>query len=190
VVRTILYSAVVTVSLSLVLSIEPATLGECSYGQCIVESLTGPLFLRDLVFSTIFVFLAVFTAQIVLLVGTRNFGRLLLGKYRQPRELYAVFMFVDIRGSTTITERLGHKRFSAFLRDFFNDISSAIHDARGEVYQYVGDEVVIVWQGDKAEKRPYWLACYEVMRAALEKMAPVYRESYGVTPEFKAGTVV
>lgn len=187
VVRTALYSAVVAVSLTLVLSIEPAIQGECSYPQCVADSLTGPLFLRDLVFSTLFFFPTVFTAQLVLLVGTRNFGRLILGKYRQPREIYAVFMFVDIRASTTIAERLGHERFSAFLRDFFNDISSAIHEAKGEVYQYVGDEVVIVWPGDQALKGPYWFACYKAMRAALEKVAPVYRESYGVTPVFKAG---
>jgi adenylate cyclase len=187
VVRTILYSVVVAVSLSLVLSIEPATLGECSYSRCVADFLTGPLFLRDLVFSTVFVFFTTFTAQVVLLVGTRNFGRLILGKYRRPRELYAVFMFVDIRGSTAIAERLGHEGYSAFLRDFFNDISGAIHGATGEVYQYVGDEVVIVWPGDEPGGRPYWLACYEAMRAALEEVAPAYRESYGVTPEFKAG---
>ena len=186
-VRTIIYSFFVAVSLSLVLPIEPATLGECSYAQCIADLWSGPLFLPDLVLSTVFVFFATFTAQVVLLVGTRNFGRLILGKYRRPRELHAVLMFVDIRGSTTIAERLGHEQFSAFLRDFFNDISGAIHEAKGEVHQYVGDEVVIVWPGGQAGERPHWLACFEAMRAALEEAAAAYRKRYDVTPEFKAG---
>lgn len=185
--RTLLYSTTVAISLSLVLSIEPATLGECRYIRCVAEAFTGPLFFRDLVFTTLFVFLAAFAAQVILLVGTRNFSRLILGKYRQPREVFAVFMFVDIRGSTTIAEQLGHERFSAFLRDFFNDISGATHGAKGEVYQYVGDEVVIVWPDAQAVAHPYWLACYEAMKAAVKDAAPVYRQKYGVTPEFKAG---
>lgn len=186
-IRTILYAIFVAISLSLVLSIEPAALGECLYGGCLADYLMGPLFLRDLVFSTIFVFFITFFVQVILLIGIRNFRRMILGKYRQPRELYAVFMFVDIRSSTTIAEKLGHEKFSAFLRDFFNDISGAIYEAKGEIYQYVGDEVIIVWPEGQAAKDSYWLSCYESMCATLEKMAPVYMESYGAIPEFKAG---
>jgi len=95
----------------------------------------GPLFVRDLVFTTAFVFFATFSAQIVLLVGTRNFGRLLVGRYRRPSEVRADFMFVDLRGSTGIAESPGHERHSSFLRDFLIDVSPAIYQARGEVYQ-------------------------------------------------------
>lgn len=185
--RTIIYAIFVAVSLSLVLSIEPASLGECPYGQCLANYLKGPLFLRDLIFSTLFIFFITFLVQIILLIGIRNFQRMILGKYRHPREVYAIFMFVDIRSSTTIAEKLGHEQFSAFLRDFFNDISAAIYEAKGEVYQYVGDEVIVVWPEGKAAIESYWLICYENMRAAIDKMTSVYMESYGLVPEFKAG---
>lgn len=185
--RTVLYAFFVAISLSLVLSIEPAAIGECFYGECLIHYLTGPLFLRDLIFSTIIVFLITFIAQVVLLVGIRNFRRMIMGQYRQPRELYATFMFVDIRNATGIAEHLGHERFSAFLRDFFNDISSAIHEFKGEVYQYVGDEVVIVWPENLATKNSYWLSCYEAMQLAIDKKSPFYLEQYGLSPEFKAG---
>jgi adenylate cyclase len=173
------------VALALVLSIEPATLGECSYGRCVGEYVAGPLFFRDLAFSTAFVIFAAFTAHMVLLVGTRNFTRLLLGRYRRPRELYAVFMFVDVRGSTPLAEQLGHEQYSAFLRDFFNDVSAAIHQAKGEVYQYVGDEVVLVWPG--ARRARHWLACFQSMRDALLAVTPAYEAKYGAAPAFKAG---
>ena len=183
--RTVLYAVPVAIVLALVIAIEPATLGQCSYVRCVVIFIQGPTFLRDIVFSTVFVFFASFTAQVVLLVGTRNFARLLMGKYRRPHELYAVFMFVDLRSSTSIAEKLGHERYSAFLRDFFNDVSGGIHEAKGEVYQYVGDEVVVVWPGDP--KDSHWLACFEAMRDAVKAAAASYQAKYGAIPEFKAG---
>jgi adenylate cyclase len=149
------------------------------------EYVSGSSFLKDLAYSTVFVFVATFAAQVVLLVGTRNFARLLMGKYRSPREIQAIFMFVDVRGSTTIAERLGHAMYSAFLRDFFNDVSGAIHDAGGEVYQYVGDEVILVWPRDSRAAR--WLSCYRSMGGAIDALRPVYESKYGTVPEFKAG---
>jgi hypothetical protein len=110
-VRTLAYSIATAVTLSLVLSVEPATLGECAYPQCIGRYIRGPLFVRDVAFTTVFVFVATFAAQLVFLVGTRNFGRLVVGRYRRPRELKAEFMFVDLRGSTSIAETLGHERY-------------------------------------------------------------------------------
>jgi adenylate cyclase len=184
-VRTLAYSVAVAVALSLVLSVEPATLGECLYPDCVLKYVRGPLFVRDLVFTTVFVFISTFFAQLVLLVGTRNFGRLIIGRYRRPREVRAEFMLVDLRGSTSIAETLGHERYSAFLRDFFIDISSAIHEAGGEVYQYIGDEVVIVWPGGRAAG--HWLECFNAMRAAVAAERARYESKYGVVPEFKAG---
>lgn len=92
VVRTLAYSLSVALVLSLVLAIEPALTGECRYVECVMSFVRGPVFARDLLFSTAFVFIAVFSAQVVLLVGTRNFGRLLAGRYRTPREIRAEFM--------------------------------------------------------------------------------------------------
>jgi adenylate cyclase len=183
--RTAAYSILVAVSLSLVLSVEPATLGQCAYAACVAQYVTGPLFTRDLVFSTAFVFPTSLFAQVILLVGTRNFGRLMTGRYGRPRELRAEFMFVDLRGSTRLAERLGHERYSAFLRDFFVDISGPIHDARGEIYQFVGDEVVVVWPAGRAAGR--WLDCFAEMQAAIAAARTRYEAEYGVVPEFKAG---
>jgi len=183
--RTAGYAVAGAICLALVLSVEPASLGDCAYGDCVRDYIVGPLFLRDLAFTTAFAFFATFTAHIVLLVGTRNFGRLITGRYRKPRELDAVFMFVDLRGSTAIAERLGHERYSAFLRDFFTDVSGPVHEARGEVYQYVGDEVVVVWPRQRDASR--WLECFRGMRSAVEAERATYEARYGMVPEFKAG---
>jgi adenylate cyclase len=186
-IRTLLYAPFVAVTLSMVLAVEPAVARECTYVTCVASFLAGPQFRRDLVFSTVFAFLAVLSVQVVLLVGTRNFIRLILGRYRVPRELYAVFMFVDLRDSTPLAERLGHERFSAFLQEFFNDLADGIHSAKGEVYQYVGDEVVVVWPGRRRAEHAAWLECYRAMRERVEASATAYRKRFGDVPEFKAG---
>jgi adenylate cyclase len=184
-IRGFLYVAVVVVTLSLVLSIEPASLGQCAYVECVGAYVRGPDFLRDLGFSTLFLFPVVLTAQVVLLVGTRNFGRLLVGRYRKPRVLEATFMFVDLRGSTGLAEKLGHEAYSALLRDLFTDASHAVHRAKGEVYQFVGDEVVLVWPRSRVAAR--WLDCFVALRDLIEARRTVYERRYHTVPEFKAG---
>lgn len=184
-VRTLAYSLVVALTLSGVLSVEPATLGECPYLTCFARYVRGPLFLRDLAYSTLFVFFATVAAHLVLLVGTRNFGRLITGRYRRPREIHAEFLFADLRGSTGIAEALGHARYSAFLGDFFTDVSGAIHQTGGEVYQYIGDEVVVIWPGRRAAGR--WLSCFVHMGESVSAEHASYLAKYGVVPEFKAG---
>ena len=55
-------------------------------------------------------------------------------------------MFLDIKSSTTIAEKLGHNSYFKLLNDFFADITDSILYNKGEIYQYVGDEVVVSWK--------------------------------------------
>lgn len=76
-------------------------------------------------------------------IGLRALGRLILGYYNQPLEESRLLLFVDLKDSATLAEQLGNLRCSAFIRDFFLDMGAPIAATRGEVYQYVGDEVVV-----------------------------------------------
>ncbi|OGX82117.1 adenylate/guanylate cyclase domain-containing protein [Hymenobacter coccineus] len=96
-------------------------------------------------------------------------------------------MFLDVKGATTLAERLGDEPYSRLLSDFFRDISNPILATRGEVYQYVGDEVVITWLAADGLAQARCLHCYFEMVAAIQRRASRYRARYGVVPEFKAG---
>jgi adenylate cyclase len=61
---------------------------------------------------------------------------LLLGKYRTPIEEERIFMFMDLRASTTLAEKLGHLKYSAFIRDSFMDINHVVSSFNAEIYQY------------------------------------------------------
>jgi adenylate cyclase len=120
--------------------------------------------------------------------GQGNLLSSFLGKYHHPIEEERIFMFLDIKSSTTIAERLGRLRFHQFLDDFFRDISDPILYSKGQVYQYVGDEVVISWTVPKGVKKAHCIQCFYDIRKAIEKAAPYYRKNFdGIVPEFKAG---
>lgn len=78
--------------------------------------------------------------------GPGVFLSFLLGKYFHPKREERIFMFLDLRGSTTIAEQLGEVKYFNFLKDVFKDITPDILKSKGEIYQYVGDEIVISWK--------------------------------------------
>ncbi|SEL10845.1 adenylate/guanylate cyclase domain-containing protein [Parapedobacter koreensis] len=108
------------------------------------------------------------------------------GKYKNPIEEERVFMFMDLKSSTTIAELLGHLRYSAFIRDAFYDINQLLSSYNVEIYQYVGDEMVLTWRvnNDMRYERCvlFFFAC---QRQFLKRLA-YYKEKYGFFPEFKA----
>jgi adenylate cyclase len=52
-----------------------------------------------------------FVRQMSAMAGPRVLVNLLLGKYHHPKIETRIFMFLDMEGSTTIAERLGHEVF-------------------------------------------------------------------------------
>ena len=65
----------------------------------------------------------------------KNMVRLFLGQYHKPREVERIFMFIDLKDSTTIAENLGNEAYSSFVTEYFNDLSDAINAFGGEIYQ-------------------------------------------------------
>jgi len=112
---------------------------------------------------------------------------LLLGKYRQPREEERIFMFMDLKSSTSIAEQLGHLKYSGFIRDSFMDINQVIADHRAEIYQYVGDEIVLSWRIPEGLDKLACIRFYFACGKQFEDRAAYYTERYGMTPFFKAG---
>ena len=184
-IRTIIYSLLTCVILSLVLSIESYEIENISYLAAVKEYLAGPLFERDFFFSFFFILLMLFIAEVILLIGRANFLRLTLGLYHQPREISRIFMFLDLRSSTSIAENLSNKAFSAFIRDYFFDISDAIMMYKGEIYQYAGDGVIIVWP--LGSRNINCIRSFYKMKEIIEKKKATYLAKYGLVPQFKAG---
>ena len=119
--------------------------------------------------------------------GQGVFWDILRGKYNTPREEERIFMFLDLNSSTTIAEKLGDKKYHAFLKDIFTDITNPILDNKGEIYQYVGDEVVIAWKYEEGIQDSKCVQCFFDIKFHLKELYDKYMLQYGLTPSFKAG---
>lgn len=111
----------------------------------------------------------------------------LTGKYHRPKQELRVFMFLDMRSSTAIAERIGHVKFFQLMHDLYSDITDPILYSRGEIYQYVGDEISVSWPFRRGIQRQRCIRCFLDIRAKLKKRAPYYEARYGIIPLFKAG---
>jgi len=99
-------------------------------------------------------------------------------------------MFLDLRSSTAIAERIGHKRFFELLRELFQDVTRPVIESRGEIYQYVGDEVVISWPVERGLEDGNCILCFFRIEQAVAARKAEYAQRFGVTPAFKAGVHV
>ncbi|HLT51269.1 MAG TPA: adenylate/guanylate cyclase domain-containing protein [Arenibacter sp.] len=111
---------------------------------------------------------------------------LLLGRYRNPKEEERIFMFMDLKSSTTTAEKLGHLRYSAFIRDCFVDINGALFPFFAQVYQYVGDEIVLMWPEREGLTHHRCIRFYFACKKQFRNRASYYMDNYGFLPEFKA----
>lgn len=147
----------------------------------------GRAFVKVNAYALVMIFFINFVRQVNRMLGQNALMNFLTGKYHKPVEEERVFMFLDLKDSTQIAERLGHKQYHEFLNDFFFDITPAIVESRGEIYQYVGDEVVVTWarHGDTVPADSIY--CYFRIAAAVARVSDKYERQYGFIPGFKAG---
>jgi adenylate cyclase len=120
-------------------------------------------------------------------IGRPALLRLFLGRYHHPVAEQRIFLFVDVKGSTTLAEQLGNERYSQLIRDFFFDMGAPIVAHRGEIYQYVGDEVVVTWEWPTGTGRARCVRCFFAMQQAIDLRRDYYLRTYGTVPAFKAG---
>ena len=120
--------------------------------------------------------------------GPGVFKSFILGKYFHPKREERIFMFLDLRGSTTIAERLGEEKYFNFLKDVFMDSTPPILNAKGQIYQYVGDEIVISWKKESGTQNANCIQCFFDIEKALLAKSDYYKKNYNdIVPKFKAG---
>lgn len=119
--------------------------------------------------------------------GKGVFLKILLGRYKKPQEEKRIFMFLDLKSSTTIAESLGHFKYSQLIQDCFYDLNDIVPKYAAEIYQYVGDEAVLSWSYQKGLADNNCVALFFEFQNLLEQKAEYYQEKYGLVPEFKAG---
>lgn len=121
-----------------------------------------------------------------LMLGNGNLWKMITGKFYTPTVEERIFMFLDLRGSTTIAEKLGHVKYSRLIQDCFYDLA-VVHHYKAEIYQYVGDEAVLVWNVKDGLQRHNCLLALYAFQDVLNSRIDHYKMNYGTVPVFKAG---
>lgn len=111
---------------------------------------------------------------------------IVLGKYLTPKVEKRIVMFMDLKDSTPIAEKLENLPYFRFIREFIYLISAAIIEYEGQIYQYVGDEVVASWNFSTENTRKSVEAIIHARRN-IQKRSEYFRSLYGVIPEFRVG---
>jgi len=145
------------------------------------------LFYLLLVYYSFMTLLISFINQVNRKYGPGILVPLLLGRYRDPKEQDRIFMFMDLKSSTSTAEKLGHLKYSSFIRDCFVDINEVLYAYRAQVYQYVGDEIVVTWPESEGVKQHFCIEFFFACRNQFRTRSDYYATSYGLLPEFKAG---
>lgn len=183
--KTILYTIIISLvagSLSLLLE-----LSEGNEIKGFWLGLFSPGFYSLLIYTLMIYTLLVFYIQINRMLGEGVFIKFLWGSYYKPIEEDRIFMFLDMKSSTTVAEKLGHQKYYALLDEFYHEITIPVLRNRAEIYQYVGDEVVFTWKIKDGIKERHCVRIYFDIIDRLDKRKDRYFDKYGLVPEFKAG---
>jgi adenylate cyclase len=143
---------------------------------------------RDLlvVISGLVTVLLVMLREATKVVGDQAMRDIIRGRYRRPRAEERFFLFIDIVGSTPVAERLGPLAVHRYLDRVFQVASDPIDEWRGDVYQYVGDEIVITWALAEGRPQARPLGCLFAVEAALAQAAPEFEREFGALPRLRA----
>lgn len=185
--RVALYTGVIVVALVLVNGASTALTSDADLLAALEAYVRGETMARDLVLAAVMAVLGTAFLEIRHLHNPGDIFNFLLGRYRFPVEESRIFLFADLADSTSIAERLGDIKYSRFIGDCYRDVAEAILAWRGQVYQYVGDEVVISWPLEKGLADAACVQCFFAMTELLASTRTRYEEIYGVTPRFRAG---
>lgn len=133
------------------------------------------------------VIMTIFLLDVSEKYGSGILRKLLLGKYHKPGREERIFMFLDLRSSTAIAEKIGDELYFRMLRYFYGLANEVIINNHGEIYQYIGDEIVVSWEKKTGIRGADCLHCFTAIRDAVRKQENSFILNFGVVPQFKAG---
>ena len=88
----------------------------------------------------------------------------------EPRKTEITVMFSDIRGFTTISEKLDAQDLALFLNSYLSDMTKIVFDTQGTLDKYIGDAVMALWGAPIEEPEHAANAC----SASLTMMKTVH----------------
>ena len=184
--RTLVYSVVFAFNELLINSASNFLTQGLTINQSIDSAIFRENFPRDLFIIAVISTVLIATLQIRRLHRPGDLIKYVTGRYHLPEEVNKIFLFIDLKSSTAIAEKIGNTQYSSFLIDYYHDMTGAILMSKAEIYQYIGDEIILTWSFEKGVQDARCINCFFDILAAIEMKKETYLRKYGVHPEFKA----
>jgi len=175
-VRSAIYAAIVVV-------IQLLQLGELIAG--VPQEMSRKTFWFGFIYSAVLSVVMNLALGISNIVGHRAFLNFITGRYHTPVEENRFVLFVDIAGSTGLAERHGGIGIHRLLDRTFRLLTLAVVDYRGEVLNYVGDEIIVTWPErlGAIDCRP--LRCFVAMRDELSRASSQFEREFEAIPRIR-----
>jgi len=98
----------------------------------------SPDFVKLYTISILMLIFSLFLCNMFIVInkkfGTGVFWDMILGKYYKPRIEERIFMFLDLKDSTIIAEKIGHSNYSKVIKSCFHDITELVLKYNAEIY--------------------------------------------------------
>jgi len=155
--------------------------------ETVIDFVSDYAFWSAMIHCAAFITLALFIREMIDNIGVGQVVNFFTGKYHDSKVENRVFMFLDMKGSTTIAEQMGHQKYYRFLNRYYRDMTKAIVTSGAEIYQYIGDEIVLSWQDKDGLENNNCVECFFRIKETIQKKEQVYKDTFGQAPAFKAG---
>lgn len=150
------------------------------------------LFIKTFSFWSIIIFvgfivmLCLMFSEIVDYIGQNVLSNFFNGRYYRSKTEERIFMFLDMKSSTTIAEKLGHIQYYKLLNYYYADMTNAILETSGEIYQYAGDSIIVSWTLKNGLENNNCINCFFNIKKSLAGQSEKYETDFGLMPGFKA----
>lgn len=155
--------------------------------QQVAKFVSNFVFWSIVIYAGVLTMLSLFISEVSDYLGDSVFNNFFTGKYHRPREEERIFMFLDMKASTTIAEKLGNLEYFKLLNNYFADTTDAIIQTSGDVYQYAGDEIIVSWNLKKGLTNNNCIHCFFLIKDIFRSLSESYIKRFELVPEFKAG---
>jgi adenylate cyclase len=191
-IKFLIYMAMMLLTIAITYPTALAIDTKSSFADPALWNQTGIFLLSPLFFNALFqlsfsLFICLLYSAISEHLGHNVLLNFYTGKYHKPVVEKRIFMFLDMKDSTAIAEKLGHVQYFKLLGEYYEMMSDPIINHLGEVYQYIGDEVVVTWKSSQGFENNNCVKCFYAIKKNLELKHDHFNKQFGVIPDFKAG---
>lgn len=154
--------------------------------EAFLHYLYGGEFVASIFYTLALAVIINFSRQVSRKLGHGVLMSLITGRYYHPSEHEKIFMFLNVPDSDRLVNQIGRMSFHRFINDIVYDITLPILSNYGIIYQYVEDEMVVVWSMKEGIRNAYCVRCYFDIKDKLCEQREKYIKLYGITPTFHA----